>query len=94
MDPSPSSKWLQTLREGDVLVIYYEGYDEELTVVRGPRKWGTRYSVLLKRPHLKQELPMTERGEFLQYQLCPHHGNRHWNISDFRVKRQTQDVTP
>jgi hypothetical protein len=92
--PTPSAKWLQTLQEGDVLSIDYEGYEEELLVVRKPKKWGTRWSVVLKRPHLKQLLPMTERGDYVQYQLCPHHGNRHWNISDFKVRKQTQDVAP
>ena len=60
--------------------------------MRAPKKHGARWSVLIKRPHLKQLLPMTERGDYVQFQMSCHHGNRHWNITDFTVRKQTQDV--
>jgi hypothetical protein len=55
-----SREWLLTLEVGDTIITEREGMVEELVVSRAVVKTRNRYSVKIKRKHLKMELPMIE----------------------------------
>ena len=77
-----SEAWLKSLPLGAIILAPYQNYTEELRVVRAYKPNYRRVSVLIKRPHLKQLLPMTPvNDDYVQYQFSSHAGNTH---HDFR----------
>lgn len=82
-----SSDWLKSLPLGAIILAPYQGYIEELKVIRAHNPKRQLLSVLIKRPHLKQCLPMTAFGDnFVQYQFCSRVGNTHHDFRKWEVK--------
>lgn len=89
---SKSAVWLQSLQVGDIIQAVWRGEPEDLLVIRGCHTKRNKPSVLIKRKHLKQNLPMTERGDYVSYQFSCKVGNEYFDFTRWNVVRKIDDV--
>jgi hypothetical protein len=81
-----SEEWLKSLPVGTTLYAPYHEHIEELQVVRAYNNKRALISVLVKRPHLKQMLPITPvNDKYIQYQFKPSTGNEHHEFSKWKI---------
>lgn len=84
--------FMRGLQPGDKCYVMYQGYEEELEIVRGfNARGGTysdrRYSVKFKRPHLKQQHYITAEGSDVGVQMSCKVGKIHLDWRTWRVVR-------
>jgi len=81
-----SKEWLKSLPLGAIILAPYQGYVEELKVVRTVKPNNRITSVLIKRPHLQQCLPMTEDGDkYVGFQFSAKVGKTFHEFAKWKV---------
>lgn len=83
---------MRGLQPGDKCFVMYQGYEEELEIVRGFKVRGGRYSdvsynVQFKRPHLKQHNCITAEGDYVGVQMSCKNGKLQLDWRTWRVVR-------